>query len=300
MSEHALRDTSTAEAPWIVVEATDARYRSLTVGRSLLDAIEQRLERASAPVARAAPPPPPAIDARSVLQEFDMDEVAERAPTTKLPMLQARLNALVPPASRLGDHGRASSCSRGTTRPAKGARFGELPARSTRAATSVVPVAAPTEEERAQPYLWRFWRHVPPRRARRALRSQLVRPRARRARRGPRRRVGLDAGLPRDRRLRASLARFGVVVVKFWLQSRRTSSFALQISGETPFKRYKITREDWRNRKKWDAYGQAVCDVVDRTSTDLAPWHLIEANDKKWARVKVLQTICASIEEAIG
>ena len=58
------------------------------------------------------------------------------------------------------------------------------------------------------------------------------------------------------------------------------------------FKRFKITEEDWRNREKWDAYQQAICDMVDRTSTGTAPWTLVEANDKGYARVKILRTIC--------
>jgi cell division protein FtsN len=62
------------------------------------------------------------------------------------------------------------------------------------------------------------------------------------------------------------------------------------------FKRFKITEEDWRNREKWDAYQEAICDMVDRTSTGTAPWTLVEANDKGYARVKVLRTICERVE----
>ena len=65
------------------------------------------------------------------------------------------------------------------------------------------------------------------------------------------------------------------------------------------FKRFKITEDDWRNRKKWDAYEQAVCDMVDRTSTSVAPWTLVEANNKYYARIKVLKTLCGAIEDAL-
>ncbi len=68
---------------------------------------------------------------------------------------------------------------------------------------------------------------------------------------------------------------------------------------QTAFKRFKITPEDWRNRKKWEAYEQAVCDVVDRTSTAVAPSTLVEANDKLHARIKVLKTICERLESAL-
>ena len=62
------------------------------------------------------------------------------------------------------------------------------------------------------------------------------------------------------------------------------------------FKRFKITEEDWRNREKWNAYQQAICDMVDHTSTGTAPWTLVEANDKGYARVKILRTLCQRIE----
>lgn len=68
---------------------------------------------------------------------------------------------------------------------------------------------------------------------------------------------------------------------------------------DTEFKRFKITDEDWRNRDKWDDYVSAVCDMVDRTSTGPAPWTLVEANDKNFARVKVLKTICERLEAAL-
>ena len=65
------------------------------------------------------------------------------------------------------------------------------------------------------------------------------------------------------------------------------------------FKRFKITAEDWRNRKKWGKYETAICDMVDRTSTALAPWTLVEANNKYHARIKVLKTMCRALEDAL-
>ena len=92
----------------------------------------------------------------------------------------------------------------------------------------------------------------------------------------------------------------GYVVVKFWLaispdeQLRR-----FKAREETAFKRYKLTAEDWRNREKWDLYAAAVTDMVDRTSTPFAPWTLVAAEDKRLARVKVLDSIAERIEAAI-
>ncbi|EGH17825.1 hypothetical protein Pgy4_33246, partial [Pseudomonas savastanoi pv. glycinea str. race 4] len=93
----------------------------------------------------------------------------------------------------------------------------------------------------------------------------------------------------------------GIVVVKFWLAiDQQTQLERFQEREKIPFKRYKITEDDWRNRKKWPDYRQAVGDMVDRTSTEIAPWTLIEANDKRWARVKVLRTINEALEKAFG
>jgi polyphosphate kinase 2 (PPK2 family) len=96
-----------------------------------------------------------------------------------------------------------------------------------------------------------------------------------------------------------SLAEHGVVLVKFWLAIDKDTQHARFKEREaTPHKRFKITEDDWRNREKWDHYVDAVEDMVDRTSTGLAPWTLVEANDKRFARVKVLRTINDALERA--
>ena len=97
-----------------------------------------------------------------------------------------------------------------------------------------------------------------------------------------------------------AMLRHGTVVVKFWLSVSKEEQFRrFKAREKVSFKRFKITDEDWRNRKKWDAYEIAVCDMVDRTSTSLAPWTLVEANNKYHARVKVLKTLCRALEAAL-
>jgi polyphosphate kinase 2 (PPK2 family) len=96
------------------------------------------------------------------------------------------------------------------------------------------------------------------------------------------------------------LVRFGIAIAKFWLHIAADEQLRRFKDREiTPYKQYKITEEDWRNRNKWDAYEASACDMIERTSTDLAPWTLIEANDKNWARIKVLKTTCERLEEAL-
>jgi polyphosphate kinase 2 (PPK2 family) len=91
-----------------------------------------------------------------------------------------------------------------------------------------------------------------------------------------------------------------IVVVKFWLAiSQEVQLKRFEEREKTGFKRFKITEDDWRNRKKWPLYERAVCDMVDRTSTENAPWNLVEANDKYYARIKAMKTLCERIEAAL-
>jgi polyphosphate kinase 2 (PPK2 family) len=165
----------------------------------------------------------------------------------------------------------------------------------------VVPIAAPNDEERAQPYLWRFWRHVP-RRGHVTLfdRSWYGRVLVERVEGF----CGEDAWMRAYDEINAfeeQLSDGGAVVVKFWLaitpeeQLRRFEERAA-----VAHKNYKITAEDWRNRDKWPAYEQAVCDMIDRTSTGPAPWKIVATNDKLLARIEVLTHLCEGIEAALA
>ncbi len=301
VSERALRETSTAEAPWTVIEATDARYRNLTVGRTLLDAMRGRLEVGKRAVAvRAAPPPAPPLDARNVIKELDLSKsLTEAQYEKKLPLLQGRLNALS--RQMAFREFAALLVFEGNDAAGKGGAIRRVTRGLDARHYDVVPIAAPTEEERAQPYLWRFWRAVPKKGHFTIFdRSWYGRVLVERVEE-----LAAEPDWMRAYReivdFEESLARCGIVVVKFWLAISQEEQLArFRAREKTPFKRFKITPEDWRNREKWPAYERAVCDMVDRTSTDVAPWHLIEANDKRWARVKVLETVCEALELALG
>jgi polyphosphate kinase 2 (PPK2 family) len=163
-----------------------------------------------------------------------------------------------------------------------------------------IPVAAPTPEERAQPYLWRFWRQMP-RRGRFAIfdRSWYGRVLVERVE-GFCSEADWMRAYGEINDFESQLARNNIAVVKFWLTIGKDEQFKrFKAREKIAFKRFKITEEDWRNRKKWDAYETAVCDMVDRTSTQMAPWTLVEANNKYYARIKVLRTLCGAIEAAL-
>jgi polyphosphate:AMP phosphotransferase len=299
VSERVLRETSIAEAPWTVVEATDAHYRNLTVGRTLLAATRARLTGRRAPTVRAAPPPPAPIDRRNILEELDLTKALSNAEYDRqLPRLQGRLNELCR-HKRFRDVGVVVAFE-GNDAAGKGGTIRRVTEALDARLYDVVPIAAPSEEERAQPYLWRFWRRVP------ARRHFAVFDRTWYGRVLVERVEGFAAEADWMRAYREivdfedALARSGLVVVKFWLAVGKDEQLARFRSREkVPFKRYKITSDDWRNRKKWPDYERAVCDMVDRTSTSTAPWHLVESNDKRWARVKVLRTLCEALERAL-
>jgi hypothetical protein len=96
------------------------------------------------------------------------------------------------------------------------------------------------------------------------------------------------------------LWRAGGIVVKFWLQiSDEEQLRRFDERAKVEHKRFKITEEDWRNREKAGAYHEAVCDMIDRTSSGTAPWTIVEANDKLFARVKVLRILCERLEKEL-
>ncbi|MHC5023876.1 MAG: hypothetical protein ACYTGG_08180, partial [Planctomycetota bacterium] len=165
---------------------------------------------------------------------------------------------------------------------------------------TVVPIAAPTDEERDHHYLWRFWRKLP--RAGRMIifdRSWYGRVLVERvegfARPDEWRRAYAEIN-----DFEQQLAGRGYVVQKFWLhldpdeQLRRFESRA-----KTPYKKYKLTDEDYRNRERWDDYVAAANEMIARTSAREAPWHVIPANDKRWARVETLKILCAALQERL-
>jgi len=299
VSEHTLLATSNEHAPWRVIEGEDARYRSLTAGKIILAALQQRLNKNVKPVAIAAAPLSVAIDALDLFDKLDMTQaLSDKKFAAQLEKYQGKLNLLTRDArfAKLS----VIAVFEGSDAAGKGGAIrritGALDARHYR----TVPIAAPTEEERAQPYLWRFWRHVP-RTGRFAIfdRSWYGRVLVERVEKFCSQADWMRA-YNEINDFEEQLIDNHALVIKFWLtvtpdeQLRR-----FQEREKIGFKRFKITADDWRNRERWDDYQAAVCDMVDRTSTEIAPWTIVEANDKNFARIKILKTLCSRIEAAL-
>lgn len=301
VAEDVLLRTSTAEAPWVAIDGEDPCFRSLTVGRLLLEALRRRLEAGRAPLAVAAPPPLlPPLDRVRVLDRLKLDQkLSKSLYKDQLEDLQGRLN-LLSRDPRLARHG-VVVVFEGNDAAGKGGAIRRLTGALDARQYQVVQVAAPGDEERAKPYLWRFWRHLP-RRGRFVIfdRSWYGRVLVERV-------EGFCSELDWCRAygeindFERQMTEHGLILCKFWLAIDRDEQLRRFESREqTRFKRFKITAEDWRNREKWDPYGAAVHDMVERTSTNTAPWTLVEANNKHFARIKVLRTLCEAIEAKLG
>lgn len=303
---HILKATHRPEAPWVVVDSEDERARNLAVGEMLLDRFaehKRRLARLARtrPAAKPDPLPKPlrAFGRRRLLglpldQHLTADEYEE-----KRDKWLGRLHSAVR-AAKLADRA-VTFVFEGWDAAGKGGAIRRLTSAIDMRDYRVYPVAKPTEEEKAHHYLWRFWRHVP-RNGTIAIfdRSWYGRVLVER----------LEGFCRPDEWRRAfeelndferELTEHGQIVVKFWLHISREEQLARFRARETTaFKQHKINEEDWRNRRKWEAYEVAVGDMLALTDTPHAPWQLIPANDKRYARLQVLRTACRAIQAALG
>jgi polyphosphate:AMP phosphotransferase len=301
--EEMLERTSTACAPWHVIEATQNRFARVKVVETILGALRQELDRrAAAPETKPAPMPEPAdspTTQQTILDQVDLglslqrdayreqlDELQDRLLELEHRLFLARVPAVI--------------VYEGQDAAGKGGNIRRLTQGLDPRGYAVVPIAAPNDEEKARHYLWRFWREVP-KAGHIAIfdRSWYGRVLVERV-------EGFCTDEEWKRAYREineferQLADFGTVIVKFWLQIDRDEQLRrFESRQENPFKRWKITDEDWRNREKWDRYKVAIVDMLQKTSTTYAPWTILEANCKLHARVKALRTVADALERGL-
>jgi polyphosphate:AMP phosphotransferase len=296
-AEEILRETSSAEAPWTVIDGNDPEHREVAVGRALLEAMRRRLEN-GAP-AQAPHALPESGSGRSRLEELDLSKRLDEGDYhTALEAQQARLARLTR-RKRFRDKHSMVIVFEGVDAAGKGSAIRRITYPLDVRQYTVVPIAAPTEQELRYPYLWRFWRSLPKPGAitifdrswyGRVLVErveQLARP------------ADWQRAYDEINEFERQLCDSGVLLIKFWLQIGKAEQLKrFHAREKTAFKRFKITPDDWRNRKKWVAYQQAAAEMIART--DGVPWTLVEAEDKYYARIKVLRTLNETIEAALG
>ncbi|MGE4062787.1 MAG: polyphosphate:AMP phosphotransferase [Rhodospirillaceae bacterium] len=297
---HIIASTNTDSAPWHIVAGKDANHRRFTI----LDALRQGF---AAHIARSARKKKNgrASTARTskgsdVLADVDLGRsLSEKDYARAFHEQQARLfgaqqalrTAKIP----------SVLVFEGWDAAGKGGAIRRLAYALSAYNYKVVPIAAPSEEERAHHYLWRFWRSLG--RAGHITifdRSWYGRVLVER----------VEGLIPKSAWQRAydeinmfeeELTSSGIVLLKFWLHiSREEQLKRFKVREKEDAKRWKLTEEDWHNRKNWNGYLSAVNDMIRRTSTEAAPWQIVPANSKRYARVQVMDTVAIAFEKALA
>ncbi len=290
--------TSTLVAPWFVIPSKDREYRDLALGQILREALRNRLSQEKAHV-RAQPAVIGGVLRQFAISAIDLDQTISKSDYSK--ELEHWQNELARLSDKKSFRDVSLICAfEGNDAAGKGGAIRRVITALDPRLYRVHPIAAPTEDELAHPYLWRFWNRLPPKgRAAFFDRSWYGRVLVERVE-GFCSEADWLRAYNEINNFEADLDAFGAVVCKFWLAISEEEQLArFRARKDTEYKQFKITDEDWRNRLKWDDYAHAAADMVDRTSTSYAPWTLVAAEDKKFARVQVLKTICKQLKKAL-
>lgn len=286
-SRDLLERTHTELSPWQVIDGSQVKLRELCVAETLASALERRLASKQTPKARRIRPSQAGrLKKLDIKRQLPKGEYRER-----LNMAQARLIRLQQTAAHCGrstllvfegwDAAGKGGAIRRIIRPLDARQY------------QLLPIAAPSDEELARHYLWRFWRHLP--RAGRICifdRSWYGRVLVERVE-GFASKSEWSRAYEEINAFEEELTEHGIRLMKFWLHISSEEQLArFEARKSDPLKDWKLTDEDWRNRGKWALYEQAVEDMLARTDTPSAPWKVIPANDKRLARVEVIEAVC--------
>ena len=293
-----LDDTNTPSAPWYIVNSKSKKFAELQVMETLCMGIETALhnESLAVPLLQNAFPLIKMPKLRDVpLEGKTLDEEEYKK---ELKELQAKLGQL---------HNRLYRkrvpviiAYEGWDAAGKGGNIKRLTGALDPRGFEVHPIASPEPHEKARHYLWRFWTRLP-KDGHIAIFDRTWYGRVMVER--------LEGFCSENDWQRAyyemnefeqELHNWGAVILKFWVQIDKDTQLARFTERQnTPSKQWKITDEDWRNREKWDLYEQAVDEMLQKTSTTYAPWHILESVDKKYARIKALHIVVDALEKAL-
>lgn len=293
-----LDDTNTPSAPWYIVDSKSKKFAELQVMETLCMGIETALhnESLAVPLLQNAFPLIKMPKLRDVpLEGKTLDEEKYKK---ELKELQQKLGQL---------HNRLYRkrvpviiAYEGWDAAGKGGNIKRLTGALDPRGFEVHPIASPEPHEKARHYLWRFWTRLP-KDGHIAIFDRTWYGRVMVER--------LEGFCSENDWQRAyyemnefeqELYNWGAVILKFWVQIDKDTQLARFTERQnTPSKQWKITDEDWRNREKWDLYEQAVDEMLQKTSTTYAPWHILESVDKKYARIKALHIVIDALEKAL-
>jgi polyphosphate:AMP phosphotransferase len=296
--EEMVTATDAPHAPWKIIPAFDRRTSSLDIMRSIVETFEnavsksnvkKKIEPAFAPPKRAENPLDEVDQSLALTEEEYQAELSELH--DELLRLEHRLYPHRIPVIIAYE---------GWDAAGKGGNIKRLLSGLDHRGFDVIPISAPEGEDKTHHYLWRFWRRLPKgghitvfdrtwygrvlveRVEKFATKEQWGR------------------AYREINEFESELTSFGAVVVKFWIHISKDEQLRRFKDREnTPYKQWKITEEDWRNRKRWNEYYEAVSDMLALTSTPNAPWTIIEGNNKPYARIKALRTVTKAISNRL-
>ncbi len=300
-ADEMLEKTNTASAPWVIVEGHDRQYAVNKIYEVLIATWESALKAAEAKGKKAARPEAAARSAHTitVLSKLDLTQKLPRKKyTEEIAKLKDRIRLLEYEIYRRRIP--VVICYEGCDAAGKGGNIKRLTENLDPRGYEVVPIAAPTREELDHHYLWRFAGCIP-KAGHFTIFDRTWYGRVMVER--------IEGFCSRDAWQRAyreinefeeHLTGFGAVIVKFWLHIDQDEQLRrFKERQKIAWKKWKLTDEDWRNREKWPRYEIAINDMLLKCSTSYAPWTIIEANDKYFARVKALKTVIKAIEKRL-
>lgn len=293
--EQYLCDTNQPSAPWYLVDAKDKKWAQLQILETLVQGIDTALQNSTlaVPLLQNAFPLKPiekladvALDKTLTEEEYDtlLNQYQKRLRELHNELYRKKIPVII--------------AYEGWDAAGKGGNIKRITEALDPRGYEVHPIASPEPHEKARHYLWRFWNRLP------KTGHVAIFDRTWYGRVMVERLEGFCSENDWQRayveinEFEKELADWNAVIVKFWVQIDKDTQLARFKEREnTPEKRWKITDEDWRNREKWDLYEEAVNEMLQKTNTAYAPWHILESNDKKYARIKALKTVIEAIEK---
>ncbi|MEY8339452.1 polyphosphate:AMP phosphotransferase [Lachnospiraceae bacterium 62-35] len=292
-----LTDTNTSNAPWYIIDAKNRKWAELQVLETLCSGIDVALQNNSqaVPILQNVFP----LEKMPKLADVELDKtISDSDYKIELKMLQSRLGAL---------HNRLYRkrvpviiAYEGWDAAGKGGNIKRITGALDPRGYEVHPIASPEPHEKARHYLWRFWNRLP------KTGHIAIFDRTWYGRVMVERLEGFCSENDWKRayneinEFEKELSEWGAVIIKFWVHIDKDTQLARFTERQnTPEKQWKITDEDWRNREKWDVYEEAVDEMLKKTSTSYAPWHILQSVDKKYARIQALKVVIKELEKVL-
>lgn len=300
MADEMLAKTDTEYAPWTIVEAQDERFAAVKILSTVAAALEERYQQEQNPEPRETDGRFEQTDLKdSVLKKVDLSKaLTKKEYEERLEELQKKLSLLHSElyARRIP----VVLAFEGWDAAGKGGAIKRLTRALDPRGYEVNPTSSPNDIERAHHYLWRFWTRMP-KDGHIAIfdRTWYGRVMVERIE-GFCTTKEWQRAYKEINQMEQQLVNHGAVVLKFWLHiDKEEQAGRFEERQNTPEKEWKITDEDWRNREKWELYEKSVDEMLVRTSTQNAPWIIVEGNDKYYARIKVLETVVEALEKRL-